>query len=288
MDNLKTTIRNMGKAGIACMGYLFALTGVYGHTMVGVRGGAQSVAVLEDHVPNPRGLKQEDGQPLRRENGDLGLPLPKGEVWDMVVDADAFARGEAQTATEEEMWERFTYFLQELVPVAEEAGVRLAAHPDDPPVPVLRGVSKLIYHPDRYQKMLDIYPSHYNSCEFCQGTVSEMLDGGDFVYDAIRRYAGKNISYVHFRNVVGKAPNYREVFIDEGDVDMMKAMEAYRDAGFEGVMIPDHTPSTSSPAPWHAGIAFAIGYMKASAKAAGIEFEKAAGDGEYPAVTSRL
>ena len=87
-----------------------------------------------------------------------------------------------------------------------------------------RGVSKLIYHPDRYQQMLDLYPSFYNSCEFCQGTVSEMLEGGEHVYEAIRKYAPEHISYVHFRNVIGKAPNYREVFIDEGDVDMMRAM----------------------------------------------------------------
>ena len=99
MENLKTTIRNLGEAGIACMGYLFALTGVFGHTMVGVRGDAQSVAVLEDHVPNPRGLGQEDGQPLRRDSGGLGHPLPKGEVWDTVVDAEAFASGELQSAT---------------------------------------------------------------------------------------------------------------------------------------------------------------------------------------------
>jgi mannonate dehydratase len=145
MENLKTIVRNLGAAGIPCMGYLFALTGVYGHTTVGVRGGAQSVSVLEDHVPNPRGLGQEDGQTLRRGNGDLGLPLPKGEVWDRIVDVEAFASGEPQSATEAEMWERFAYYLHELVPVAEEAGVRLAAHPDDPPVPVLRGVSKLIY-----------------------------------------------------------------------------------------------------------------------------------------------
>lgn len=137
MENLKITIRNLGEAGISCMGYLFALTGVFGHTTVGVRGGAQSVSVLEDHVPNPRGLDQEDGQPLRRSNGDLGLPLPKGEVWDRIVDAEAFESGEPQSATEEQMWARFSYFLQELVPVAEAAGVRLAAHPDDPPVPIL-------------------------------------------------------------------------------------------------------------------------------------------------------
>ena len=118
------------------------------------------------------------------------------------------------------------------------------------------------------------YRSHYNSCEFCQGTVSEMDHGADFVYDAIRQYAARNIAYVHFRNVVGKAPNYQEMFIDEGDVDMVEAMKAYKEAGFDEVMIPDHTPHTNCEAPWHAGIAFAIGYMKATANAIGMPFQK--------------
>ena len=83
------------------------------------------------------------------------------------------------------------------------------------------------------------------------------MQGAD-VYDAIRRYA-PHIGYVHFRNVRGKVPNYREVFIDEGDVDMLEALRAYRESGYDGVVIPDHTPSTACDAPWHAGMAFALG-----------------------------
>ena len=104
-----------------------------------------------------------------------------------------------------------------------------------------------------------------------------MVDGDEGVYDAIRQYASQDrISYVHFRNVIGKVPVFNEVFIDEGDVDMQAAITAYRDAGFTGVITPDHTPHMSCDAPWHAGIAFAVGYLKAAAKAAGVVFEQSA------------
>ena len=135
----------------------------------------------------------------------------------------------------------------------------------------------LITHPDRYRRLLDIVPSHYNGIEFCQGTITEMQvedsrngaehsrNGGADVYDAIRRYASEGkICYVHFRNVRGKVPNYQEVFLDEGDVDMIAALRIYKECGYDGVLIPDHTPHTSCQAPWHAGMAYALGYMRAA------------------------
>ena len=85
------------------------------------------------------------------------------------------------------------------------------------------------------------------------------------VYEAIDSYAGQQaIAYVHFRNVRGKVPNYREVFIDYGDVDMVRALRIYKKHGYDGVMIPDHTPSVSCAAPWHAGMAYALGYLRAA------------------------
>jgi mannonate dehydratase len=244
MENLKKTIRNMGKAGIPIMGYYFGLAGVWGRVQGPfARGEAVSVGYIEDQAPEQ-------------------TPIPHGEVWGTRVREDA-PPGDIGTVTHEEMWERVTYFLENLVPVAEEAGVRLAAHPDDPPLPVLRQTARLITHPDHYRRLLDIVPSKANGIEFCQGTITEM-PGAD-VYDAIRRYASEGkIGYVHFRNVRGKAPNYREVFLDEGDVDMIRALKVYQEAGYDGVFIPDHTPRTSCAAPWHAGMAYALGYMRAA------------------------
>lgn len=243
MENLKQTIRNLGTAGIPVMGYYFSLAGVWARVHgPWARGGAQTVGMIADQMP-------------------AETPIPRGEVWGMTYDPEA-GEGDIGTVSEDEMWARLQWFLEHLVPVAEEAGVRLAAHPDDPPVPTLRGTARLITHPDRYQRLLDLVPSWHNALEFCQGTITEM-PGGDPL-DAVRRYASQDrVGYVHFRNVRGTAPNYIEVFIDEGDVDMLEAMRAWHESGFDGVMIPDHTPATSCPAPWHAGIAFALGYMRA-------------------------
>jgi mannonate dehydratase len=164
--------------------------------------------------------------------------------------------------TQEQLWSRFEWFLKELLPIAEEAGVRLALHPDDPPLPELRGTARLVYKPELYDKVFNLVPSKANTAEFCQGTVSEMIGELD-VYQAIERYASQNkIAYVHFRNVKGKVPNYYEMFVDDGDVDMVKAIRLYHKNGFDGVMIPDHTPGLECAAPWHAGMAYALGWMR--------------------------
>jgi mannonate dehydratase len=243
IEKLKATIRNLGRAGIPCMGYYFSLAGVWGRVATRIsRGGAEAV-----------GFHRADAPPE--------TPIPRGEVWGTKVDVGA-PHGDIGTVTHEEMWGRLACLLEALVPVAEEAGVRLAAHPDDPPLPVLRGTARLITHPDHYQRLLDIVPSRSNGLEFCQGTIAEM-PGAD-VYEAIDRYSRQgSICYVHFRNVRGKVPDYDEVFLDEGDVDMVRAMRIYHANGFDGVLIPDHTPHTACAAPWHAGMAFALGYMRA-------------------------
>ena len=129
-----------------------------------------------------------------------------------------------------------------------------------------------IYGTLRHQPLLDIVPSYYNSLEFCQGTIAEMQ--GSDVYASLAKYTSAgNISYIHFRNVRDKVPNYHEVFIDEGDVDMLEALRTLRDNNYDGVLIPDHTPEVTCDAPWHAGMAYALGYVRAGMKALGIEIE---------------
>jgi mannonate dehydratase len=176
----------------------------------------------------------------------------------MTYDPEAPA-GDVGEVTSEQLWRRLEDFLHAVVPAAEEAGVKLAAHPDDPPMPSIRGTARLVYQPRLYQRLLDIYPSPNNALEFCQGTIAEMTEGS--VYDAIEQYAD-HIAYVHFRNVRGKVPEYHEVFLDEGDVDMARCLDLYRRGGFSGAMIPDHTPHMECDAGWHAGMAFALGYMR--------------------------
>ena len=244
LEDIKTIVRRMGEAGIPVLGYNFSIAGVWGH-VVGpfARGGAESVG-------------------FSAATGPEETPIPNGQVWNLTYDADAPA-GTIPPVTTEKLWANLTDFLQALVPVAEEAGVRLAAHPDDPPMPTIRGHARLVNQPHLYQKLLDIYPSRANALEFCQGTIAEMTTGD--VYEAIDQYSKQDaIAYVHFRNVRGKVPEYHEVFVDEGDIDMIKALRIYHRNGYDGVMIPDHTPQMSCPGPWHAGMAYALGYMRAA------------------------
>ena len=244
IEDLKTIIRRMGKVGIPTMGYNFSIAGVWGHvTGSWARGGAASVAFLGDDGPRQS-------------------PIPLGQVWNMIYDPDA-PSGTLPPITHDQLWQRLSDFLHELVPVAEEAGVRLAAHPDDPPLPTLRGTPRLVYQPDFYQQLLNIVPSRANALEFCLGSLQEMTEGD--VYEAIDHYGRQDaIAYVHFRNVKGKVPKYHEVFVDEGDLDMHRVLLALKKNNYDGVIIPDHTPSLECAAPWHAGMAFALGYMRAA------------------------
>jgi mannonate dehydratase len=194
-------------------------------------------------------------------DGPQETPIPTGMVWNMIYDSDRLDEGSIGTVTPEQLWDRLTEFLEAVLPVAEEAGVRLAAHPDDPPMPTIRGTARLVYQPRYYQKLLDIKPSYHNSLEFCIGSLAEMTEGD--IYDVIDQYSrGDHIGYIHFRNVKGKVPHYHEVFIDEGDVDMIRALRILKQNGYKGVLIPDHTPQMICDAPWHAGMAYALGYMR--------------------------
>ena len=250
IERLQGIIQAMGRAGIRTMGYNFSLAGVWGRVEGPfARGGARSVG-----FENP-------AQP----------PIPSGMIWNMVYDPARFdPEHPAETVphvSADEIWTRFAAFLKDMIPVAEEAGVRLALHPEDPPLPVLRGTARLVYHPDHFQHVLDCSPSPMNAIEFCVGTVSEMA-GAD-VYAAVDRYsrAGR-IAYVHLRNVRGKVPRYHETFIDEGDTDMLRVLQILHRNGYEGVVIPDHTPLQDCAAPWHAGVAHALGWMRAAMTAA--------------------
>ena len=244
LEDLKTIIRRVGEAGIPVFGYNFSLAGVWGHIRGPFgRGGAMSVG-------------------FNIEKGPEQTPIPNGQIWNMTYNTDA-PEGFVQPCSTEELWDRLSTFLKEIVPVAEEAGVRLAAHPDDPPMTEIRGMPRLVNQPHLYQKLLDIVPSNSNALEFCMGSIQEMSTGN--IYEAIEQYGNQDkIAYVHFRNVKGKVPNYQEVFVDEGDIDMIKALRVLKQTGFDGLLMPDHTPDVSCDAPWHAGMAYALGYMKAA------------------------
>lgn len=165
-------------------------------------------------------------------------------------------------------WERITYLLDRIVPVAEEYKVRLGCHPQDPGMPPgkgWRGIETVLGSVAGLRRFLSIHESPYHGLNFCQGTVSEMLEKpGDEIYDVIREFGRRGkIFSVHFRNIAGGFLNFRETFIDAGDVDMLKAMRVYREIGFDGMMMPDHVPQMDGDADQAQGFAFAFGYIKA-------------------------
>jgi mannonate dehydratase len=241
LENVKTIIRNLGHAGIPVMGYNFSIAGVCGRT----------------HQPYARGHAMSVGM-----EGPLDTPMPNGMAWNMVYD-DAALPGHVPSATPEQLWQRLDDFLAEALPVAEAAGVKLALHPDDPPLPFLRGQPRLVYQPHLYQRVIDLRPSRANALEFCLGSLAEMTEGD--IYESVEQYSRQDkLGYVHFRNVTGKVPFYRETFIDDGAIDMVRVLRILHQNHFDGVLIPDHTPQMTCSAPWHAGMAFALGYMKAA------------------------
>jgi mannonate dehydratase len=242
IEKVKTIVRRLGEAGIPALGYNFSLAGVCGRITAALgRGHAVTVG-----MDGPA----ED------------LPIPNGMVWNMVYDRNA-APGDLAPISHEELWRRLERFLAEVVPVAEESGVKLAAHPDDPPMPTMRRQPRLVYQPHMYQRLIDLVPSRCNALELCVGTLAEMTEGN--IYEAVDEYSKQGkIAYLHLRNVVGKVPHYRETFIDDGDVDMIRILSILHRNEFDGVVIPDHTPQMTCAAPWHAGMAHTLGFMLAA------------------------
>ena len=234
IDNMITTIRNMAQAGIPVFGYHWMPSSVWRTAPKPVRGGAIATAFNYDEVKD--------------------LPFTHEREY-----------------TEEELWANLEYWLKIIIPVAEEAGIRLGIHPDDPPVKQIGGIPRLFSSYENYRRYLDIYESPNNAIEFCQGTISEMTDSSDdniygFIDEMVRR---DKVLYVHFRNVSAPDPNdFREEFINTGHVDMYRAMKTYYDAGYEGLFLDDHVPRTQGDTDrQHQSRSFAFGYIQAMIEA---------------------
>jgi mannonate dehydratase len=222
----QTTIRNLGAAGIPILGYHWMPNSVWrtGWTTPG-RGGARV--------------------------SSFDMSLVQGEV---------LTHGRVFTA--DEMWENYAYFMRAVVPVAEDAGVKLALHPDDPPVPSLGGVARLFRNFEGFKRAMEIAPSPNSGLDFCMGCWSEMGPG---VVEAIRYFGARGkIVYVHFRDVQGTVPCFQECFLGEGNVDVIAAMRALKEVGFTGFLLDDHVPHIVDDTDWgHRARAHAIGYIQA-------------------------
>jgi len=163
----------------------------------------------------------------------------------------------------EEIWDNFAYLMREIIPVAEDAGVRLALHPNDPPVPELGGIPCLIHSWADYQRAFEIADSPALGMEFCAGC---WLEGGAAFGDVlagIRELAlGDRILLVHFRNVTAPLPYFVETFLDNGYMDMYQIMRALVEVGYPNTVTLDHSPKLGSGGE-EASTAYAVGYMRA-------------------------
>ena len=228
--DLQTLIRNCAVAGIPAIKYNMSILGVLRTGRTPGRGDATySTWRLKDAHPS---------SPLTRAGH---------------VNADAF-------------WERITYFLERVIPVAEEYKIRMALHPHDPGVPPAgyQGVDRVLGTVDGLKKVIGIQASPYHGLNFCQGTVSEMLaEPGKEIYDVIRYFGSRRkIFNVHFRNIRGRRNDFMEVYPDEGDIDFVKAIQVYKEVGYPYLMMPDHVPEAAADPEGLQSFAFCYGYIR--------------------------
>jgi mannonate dehydratase len=210
IEAFQNLIRNCAQVGIPAVKYNMSILGVLRNLQV-----------------QGRGDVQYSGWDLSKAPADE--PLTRAGA----VDPDTF-------------WERITYFLERVVPVANEYKIRIACHPQDPGVPATgyRGVSRVLGTVEGLKRFVSIHESPYHGLNFCQGTISEDLaDPAREIFEVIRYFGSRRkIFNVHFRNIRGHRDRFVETFPDEGDVDMLQAALTYREVGYEGMLMTDHVP----------------------------------------------
>jgi mannonate dehydratase len=189
--------------------------------------------------------------------------------WDLAKTPPRAPLTKAGAVNADQFWERITYFLNHVIPVANEYKIRMACHPHDPGVPPegYMGVDRVLGTVDGLKKFITIQESPYHGLNFCQGTVSEMLqDPKTDIFDVIRYFGSRQkIFNVHFRNIRGHRDNFVEVFPDEGDIDFVKAIKLYKEIGYPYMLMPDHVPIAAEDADPHSlqSFAFCYGYIRA-------------------------
>ena len=232
IDQICQMIRNVAQAGIPCVKYNLTILAVPRTAPTAGRGGALYSTF------NHAIAEQKD------------------------------ALTEAGPVTADMMWERITYFLERVVPVAEEYKVKMACHPHDPGMPGeagFRGVHRVLGSVAGLKRFVEIRSSPFHGLNFCQGTVSEMLDRPEEeIFDVIRYFGEKGkIFNVHFRNIHGHFLDFRETFPDNGDVNMVRAMRVYKQIGYDGMIMPDHAPQIDGDPGQKQAFAFEYGYIRA-------------------------
>ena len=232
IDAISEKIRNAARAGFPMLTYNLTMLGVVRTDPIKGRGGATYAS-----------FNYQDA-------ADRDEPTPAGRV------------------SAEESWERIAYFLNRVMPVAEEYKVRLACHPEDPAMPEpqgYRGVHRVLSTVDGLKKFVALSSSQYHGLNFCQGTVAESLENPrQEIYEAIRYFGSRGkIFNVHFRNIKGGFLKFQETFPDNGDVDFLHAIRAYKEIGYDGMLMPDHVPKIDGDTDGRQAFAYCFGYIQA-------------------------
>ena len=244
IDNMQATIRNMGEAGIPILGYHWMPSSVW-----------------------------RTGEPATLRGGARGTRFSLAAHTNAPLSHD-------REYSADEMWDNYEYYLSRILPVAEESGVTLALHPDDPPVESLAGVARIFCNFSGFARAMERFDSPNHGLDFCMGCWSEMGDGARVsradgstdtdressgVVEAIHYFGSRGkIVYVHFRDVEGCVPEFNECFVDQGNQNKLEVMRTLKEVGFSGFIITDHVPAMAGDTPWgHRGRAYAVGYIRA-------------------------
>ncbi len=236
IEQYQATIRNIGRAGIPLLGYHWMPNQVWRTSITTPGRGGALVSSFDMQLV-------EAGHPLswgqRRHPLQTESPITAGD-----------------------MWEHYRYFLRAVLPVAEEAGVKLALHADDPPMPELGGIARIFSSFAGFQQAMAEFDSPYHGIDFCVGTWSEMAETD--VLQALRYFGERNkVFYVHLRDVQSTVPKFQECFLGEGNLVISRVLRMLRDVGFCGFLIDDHVPRLMEDSEWsHRGHAHATGYLQ--------------------------
>ena len=272
IEAFQTTIKNCAAAGISGMRYTLSIVGNTRSRTAQGRGDAVYVGSrMSDYSGPPRdanrtvaiagqaggGQAGGDGAAGGRGGGGQGRQINKPITKAGRVTADMY-------------WERITYFLDRVVPVANQYKIKLASHMEDAMVPLgYEGVDLVTNTVEGAKKFVSIQNSPYHGVLFCIGTFSEMLQNPTKdIYDVVQWFgANKKIHLIDFRNIHGNRQDFVETFPDEGDIDMLRVMQILRDTGYDGMVVPDHTPQTPGGA--EQVDAFQYGYIRGLIQAVG-------------------
>ncbi|GAA0243188.1 mannonate dehydratase [Haladaptatus pallidirubidus] len=272
VEELEAARERVESHGLSLTGIQSLPYSLYGDIMFGREGKKEALEQIqrlihnlgEVKIPilgyqwNPRGVVPMRTTPVELRGGAAGTAFDLNEI----DNPDALAPALDRTYEEEEFWANYEAFLEEVIPVTEEAGIQMALHPVDPPVfESMGGIPRLFRNVENFERAMNLVPSDNHGLKLCLGCFSQM---GENANEVVRRFAERDqIVFIHFRDVVGTVPKFHETFVDEGNFNTVEVIKTLDDVGFEGAIIPDHVPKIEGDDDWrHRARGFTVGYLR--------------------------